>query len=70
MSPQDIERLATLEEAQRHMREDLAEIRVMLEKLLGIANMGRGALWLVIRIGGFAGLLASVFEAIRLAGRH
>lgn len=65
-----MERLATLEAEMRQVREDIAAIRAATERLLSMAQMGRGALWLALHVGAALGILASAYEAVRLAGRN
>ena len=51
----------------REMKSDIAEIKESIAQLVAIANMGKGALWLVLRVGGFLAVLATIFEALRMA---
>jgi len=66
----EAERLATLEAEMRQVRDDIGAIRVAMERLSSIAHMGRGALWLALHVGAALGIVASTYEAVRMAGRH
>lgn len=61
------QRLARLEERVANTGADIAEIKLILTRLEAVANMGKGALWLTLRIGGFLAVLATMFEALRIA---
>ena len=66
----EVERLATLEAEMRQVRDDIGAIRIAIERLSSIAHMGRGALWLTLHVGAALGIIASAYEAVRIAGRH
>ncbi|HUC16978.1 MAG TPA: hypothetical protein VMA37_04730 [Acetobacteraceae bacterium] len=70
MNPTEQERLAALEAQMQQVHEDIAAIRVATERLLSIAHMGRGALWLALHVGAALGILASAYEAVRVAGKN
>jgi 6-phosphofructokinase len=70
MSPTDQERLAALETQMQQVHEDISAIRVATEKLLSMALMGRGALWLALHIGTALGILATAYEALRSAWKN
>lgn len=46
------ERLAVVETEVRHLKEDLAEANRKLDQLVRAANMGQGAWWASVKIGG------------------
>lgn len=47
------ERLAVVESQLKTMKDDQTEIKASLKELADIAAMGRGALWLALKIGVF-----------------
>lgn len=64
------QRMTRLEEAQRNTAEDIREIKESVARLAEIASMGRGAWWLILRIGAALMGIAGLYGAIRLAGRQ
>lgn len=62
MTPE--ERIAVLESQQTDIRNDIAEIKKMLGSLLTSAAMGKGAWWLIMKIGGVLVGLALIWSAI------
>lgn len=58
------QRLVRSEEWQRGTSQDIAEIKAMLSRLDAVANMGRGALWLALRLGAMVSVAAATAEAV------
>jgi hypothetical protein len=52
MTPEERDRLARLEEKVAGITGELASISGKLDQLIAAANMGKGAWWAVLRLGG------------------
>ncbi|HZS84245.1 MAG TPA: hypothetical protein VFA50_15330 [Stellaceae bacterium] len=61
MTPEERDRLARVEERVANIGADLAEISDKLDRLIAAANMGRGAWWAVLRLGGILIVLGGAF---------
>jgi hypothetical protein len=57
MSPDERERLVRLEEQMRETRANVASMDGKLDQLLEAAAMGKGAWWLLLKVGGVLVLL-------------
>lgn len=51
------ERVAVLETNAKAQDKKLEEIDKKLDRLLALANMGKGAWWMILKIGGFLSVL-------------
>lgn len=58
MTPEERDRLATVEAEIRGIKDWLREIRSDQKKMLAAMNMGRGALWMTLKVGGLLVLIA------------
>jgi hypothetical protein len=69
MTPEERDRLAKVEEKVKGMDEWLREIAGKLDKLVAVANMGKGAWWAVLKLGGLltlaAGTVAWLYDHVR-----
>ena len=62
-----VERVAVAETEIRQVRADITEMKEMLRVLVNQANMGRGALWVFMAVGGVIVSIATwVIQHIRL----
>lgn len=59
MSPEERDRLTRTEVELSIVKEDLREIKESLAKLLTAAAMGRGAWWIILKIGGIGVLIVA-----------
>lgn len=74
-TPTDAERLAKLEEWRKHVEASLTRIEDKQDQILAAANMGKGAYWAVVKLGGLCLLLlaagAWVIETfLKIIGKH
>jgi hypothetical protein len=67
MTPEEARRLAVLEAQVAQIRRDNGIINTKLDKLIAAANMGKGAWWAMLRIGG---LLILLFGAVSWSADH
>jgi hypothetical protein len=73
--PSDAERLAALEEWRKHVEASLVRIEDKQDQILAAANMGKGAYWAVVKLGGLCLLVlgagAWVVEIfLKIIGKH
>lgn len=61
MSPDERDRLAKVEQIVAGQQRSLESIEAKLDHLTSIADMGKGALWLALTVGG---VLAAVIAAV------
>lgn len=61
MSPDERDRLAKVEQIVAGQQKSLESIEAKLDHLTSIADMGKGALWLALKVGG---VLAAVIAAV------
>ena len=59
MTPEERDRLARVEERVANISGELTDISEKLDRLIAAANMGKGAWWAVLRLGGFLVVLGS-----------
>jgi hypothetical protein len=52
MTPEERDRLARVEERVSAIGGELADISGKLDRLIAAANMGKGAWWVLLRLGG------------------
>ena len=58
MTPEERDRLARAETEIRVLSQSLGEMNRKLDQLVAAANMGKGAWWLLLRLGGVLVVLA------------
>jgi hypothetical protein len=61
MTPEERDRLARVEERTIGFDERLDRIEIKLDKLVAAAAMGKGAFWLLTKLGGLLVLTAGAF---------
>jgi len=64
MSPDERDRLAKVEQIVAGQQESLKSIEAKLDHLTSIADMGRGALWLSLKVGGLLTIAAAAIWAL------
>lgn len=64
MSPDERDRLAKVEQIVAGQQESLRSIEEKLDRLTSIADMGRGALWLSIKVGGLMTIAGAAVWAL------
>lgn len=64
MSPEERDRLVVAEADLRALKEDVAEIKASLRRLEALANMGKGALSLFLKLGAVVSVVAAALWAI------
>lgn len=64
MSPDERDRLAKVEQIVAGQQKSLESIEAKLDHLTSIADMGRGALWLALKIGGVLAMLIAAAWAL------
>jgi hypothetical protein len=64
MSPDERDRLAKVEQIVSSQQEALKSIEAKLDHLTSIADMGKGALWLALKVGGVMTVLIAALWAI------
>ena len=69
------ERLAILESQIQDTREDVADIKATLKELATIAAMGKGALWMVLKVGGVIVAVLAITKVVldfadKFVGKH
>jgi len=67
MTPEERDRLARVEERVATIAGELADISGKLDRLIAAANMGKGAWWAVLRLGG---LLVALGGALGWMSQH
>lgn len=69
MNPRERERLARVEQKVADMEPWLREIDDKLDRLIAAANMGQGAWWAALKLGGLlvlaAGAVAWLYDRVR-----
>jgi hypothetical protein len=69
MNPKERERLARVEQKVADMEPWLREIDDKLDRLIAAANMGKGAWWAVLKLGGLlvlaTGAVAWLYDRVR-----
>ena len=69
MNPEERDRLAKVEQKVADMEPWLKEIDEKLDRLIAAANMGKGAGWAVLKLGGLmvmaAGAVAWLYDRVR-----
>jgi hypothetical protein len=60
VTPEERDRLARAEIEVRMLSRSLGEMNRKLDQLVAAANMGKGAWWLLLRLGGVLVVLAGV----------
>lgn len=64
MSPDERDRLAKVEQIVAGQQESLKSIEAKLDHLTSIADMGKGALWLALKVGGVMAMLIAAAWAV------
>lgn len=64
MSPDERDRLAKVEQTVAGQQESLKSIEAKLDHLTSIADMGKGALWLALKVGGVLTVLIAALWAL------
>lgn len=64
MTPDERDRLAKVEQIVAGQQESLKSIEAKLDYLTSIADMGKGALWLALKVGGLLAVLIAALWAI------
>ncbi len=64
MTPDERDRLAKVEQIVAGQQESLKSIEAKLDHLTTIADMGKGALWLALKVGGVLAALAAALWAL------
>ena len=67
VTPEERDRLAKLEERVRGLDETMTGMDEKLDQLIAAANMGRGAWWMILRLGG---LMVVMGGAVGWAADH
>lgn len=64
MTPDERDRLVKVEQIVAGQQESLKSIEAKLDHLTTIADMGKGALWLALKVGGVLAALAAALWAL------
>jgi len=64
MSPDERDRLVKVEQIVSSQQQSLRSIEEKLDRLTSIADMGRGALWLSLKVGGLLTIAAAAIWAL------
>ena len=59
-----LQRLATLESEVRALTRHHADMAAKIDSLAAVANLGRGALWMLLKLGAAAAALAAIAAAV------
>ena len=69
VTPEQLERMTRLEVEMRHLKEATARIETKVDALGDQANIGRGALWVFMAVGGVVVAVATrAFERVFIGG--
>jgi hypothetical protein len=64
MSPDERDRLAKVEQIVAGQQKSLESIEAKLDHLTSIADMGKGALWLALKVGGILAMIIAAAWAL------
>ena len=64
VTPDERDRLARVEERVANLADDFDTMNDKLDRLVAAANMGKGAWWLILRIGGLLVVLGAAVSAV------
>lgn len=64
MTPEERDRLATVEQILRGQKQALEQIQESVDRLVALANMGRGALGLFLKMGAVMATIVAVAWAV------